>query len=43
MFQGGMSTGKTLTDNCEIMAKLPELQAAGYEMVSIDRRASTWG
>jgi len=43
MFQGGMSTGKTLTDNCELMAKLPELQAAGYEQVSIDRRVQNVG
>jgi hypothetical protein len=43
MFQGGMSTGRTVTDNCAIMAKLPELQAAGYEQNSLDRRAVSAG
>jgi len=43
MFQGGMSTGWVLTDNCEILAKLPELQAAGYEQLSLDRRAVSTG
>jgi hypothetical protein len=28
-FQGGVSTGRTLTDNCEIVAKLPENLVAG--------------
>ena len=27
--QGGMSTGRTLTDNCDILAKLPEIEPAG--------------
>lgn len=43
MLQGGVSTGRTLTDNCEILAKLPELQSAGYEQFSLDRRAVSTG
>ena len=43
MLQAGCSTGKTLTDNCEIMAKLPELQAAGYETLSFDCRVANVG
>src|SRR5262249_36067246 len=41
--QGGMSTGRTLTDNCEIMATLPEIQANGFEIASLDRRAVSAG
>jgi hypothetical protein len=29
LLQGGVSTGKTLTDNCEILAKLPEITQLG--------------
>jgi hypothetical protein len=29
LLQGGISTGKTLTDNCEILAKLPEIAQLG--------------
>ena len=29
LLQGGFSTGKTLTDNCEILAKLPEISQLG--------------
>ena len=29
VLQGGISTGRTLTDNCEIVAKLPELLITG--------------
>jgi hypothetical protein len=29
LLQGGMSTGKTVTDNCEIVAQLPEMLLAG--------------
>ena len=29
LLQGGFSTGKTLTDNCEILAKLPEITQLG--------------
>jgi hypothetical protein len=43
LLQAGYSGGKTLTDNCEIMAKLPEIQANGYETLSFDRRAVSAG
>jgi hypothetical protein len=43
MVQAGLSSGRTLTDNCEIMAKLPEIQAGGYEMFSLDRRSVSTG
>jgi hypothetical protein len=29
LLQGGLSTGRTLTDNCEILAKLPEISPLG--------------
>ena len=29
LLQGGISTGRTVTDNCEVLAKLPELGTAG--------------
>jgi hypothetical protein len=29
LLQGGLSTGKTLTDNCEILQKLPEISQLG--------------
>jgi hypothetical protein len=29
LLQGGVSTGRTLTDNCEILAKLPEISPLG--------------
>ena len=29
LLQGGLSTGRTLTDNCEILAKLPEVSPLG--------------
>jgi hypothetical protein len=43
LLQTGVSTGRTLTDNCEIMALLPEIQAGGYEIASLDRRAVSAG
>ncbi|HXD75972.1 MAG TPA: hypothetical protein VN628_19645, partial [Vicinamibacterales bacterium] len=41
--QGGFNTGRTLTDNCQIAAQLPEVQAVGYEILSLDRRAVSAG
>jgi hypothetical protein len=29
LLQGGLSTGRTMTDNCEILAKLPEISPLG--------------
>ena len=29
LLQGGLSTGRTLTDNCEILAQLPEISPLG--------------
>jgi hypothetical protein len=42
MLQGGVSSGKTFTDKCEVQAKLPELQV-GYEALSLNRDAVSIG
>ena len=36
MLQGGVSSGRTLTDKCEVQAKLPELQVE-YQTLSLSR------
>src|SRR4029078_3509526 len=43
LVQTGITTGRTLTDNCEIMQWLREIQGGGYEGASLDRRAVSAG
>ena len=43
MLQAGMSTGRTLTDNCEIVRAIPEVIFTGHEELSLDRRAPNTG
>jgi hypothetical protein len=43
MLQAGLSTGRTLTDNCEIVGAIPEVIFTGYEELSLDRRAPNTG
>ena len=41
LVQGGLSTGRTLTDSCEVRAVVPEariLAGAGYHLLLIDLR-----
>ncbi len=43
MLQAGLSTGRTLTDSCEITRAIPESIFTGYEELSLDRRAPNTG
>ena len=43
LFQAGLSTGRTLTDSCDIAASIPENILGGYEELSLDRRAPSTG
>jgi hypothetical protein len=43
ILQAGLNSGRTLTDNCGVTVQLPELQATGYDILSLDRRAVSAG
>jgi hypothetical protein len=43
ILQGGMNTGRTVTDDCQVTAQLPEVQTIGYDILSLDRRAVSAG
>lgn len=40
LLQGGVSTGKTVTDNCEVVAQLPELLFGGQALATAN--ANSW-
>ncbi len=43
LVQGGLSSGKTTTDNCEIVAKLPEMLTGNRtQVLGVDPGAAVW-